>query len=487
MEKISARVYKFRHATSFAVEACYEPEKKQENMEAVWTAFTKAKEKQRELCKAVASEDVTQAEIFVAQLCMLEDETVKQQILEAVEREGARADYAIAKVFDQYIERLGKCREAAFADKVLDLQDVKRKLLEEVADSCGEKASTNQKSDCGMAQIKEDVILVATELLPSDVLAMNPERIKGIIIERGSQLSHVAILAKARGIPIITEAEGIWESVEDGQILEACFASKDTIQDVIAELGGPIGINVDSPNWEAPNGSYDFIGLYRTEVQYMQAPQLPTEEALFENYKIVLERTEGKPITFRTIDIGGEKTLPYMRSNGFRGIEFCFAHPEIFRTQLRAILRASAYGRVNLMFPMVKSVEEIRLAKGYVQEVMKELEQEGVAFDKKLLIGVMIETCEIARVANQVVCEVDFASVGTNDLLESITGVPRMEMHGKVYKEETTEPLFDILEDVFCVFSKAQKAIYVCGEMAACPEYAKRFLQLGATGLSISI
>ena len=478
MGKISAKVYKYQSITSFEIEEYYEPEKKQENIEAVQLAFTKAGEKQQELCRMTASEDVKQAEIFEAQLCILEDKYVRTQIIDMIEQESVNADYAIAKVFDQYIEGFGKSNEVMLTDKILDLLDIKRKLLEALRDF--------EVKDDSMLQINEDVILVAQELLPSDLLAMNPEHIKGIIIEKGSQLSHVAILAKTRGIPIITEAEGIWESIEDGQTIEVNFAQEETILDVTAQLGGMIGLNVDDSDWKLANADYDFIGLYRTEVYYMQMQQLPTEEELYQNYKRALERAGDRPITFRTIDIGGDKTLPYMRTNGFRGMEFCFVHSDVFQTQLRAILRASAFGKAKLMFPMVKSIEDIRLAKHHVQEVMKELEQEGIAFDKKLCIGVMIETCEITKVINQVVNEVDFASVGTNDLLEAVTGVPRMKMQGNAYKMEMTESLFTILEDVFCAFTQAKKAIYVCGEMAASPEYAKRFIELGATGLSMN-
>ena len=363
-------------------------------------------------------------------------------------------------------------------DKTLDLQDVRDHLLWALKGAYKENV---------LAQIQEEVILVAKELLPSDVLAMNPAYIKGIILEKGSPLSHVAILAKTRGIPMITQAEGVWESVEDGQLIKRKFAGNETCVETITELGGLLGINVDNPNWDMPDESYDFIGLYRTEYQYIEAVELPTEEELFENYKMAIEHAKGKSVTFRTIDIGGDKTPNYMKAaEPLRGISVCFAYPEVFKTQLRAMLRASVYGRVRVMFPMVRSVEEIRKAKRYVQAAMEELEQEHIAFDKQLLIGVMIETCELAQVAEQVVHEVDFASVGTNDLIASITGISREEIDGNMYEEETMERIFAILEDVFSVFKKAQKAIYVCGEMAACPEYAKRFLQLGATGLSIN-
>ncbi len=429
MGRISAKAYKYDGGIwEKTQKTYYESGKEQENIDAVQRAFAKAKKELGLLCESVSESEETQRQICTAHLAIVEDEGLLERILRKVEREGLAADAAITEVFDAYIEHFQKSEDVVFADKVLDLLDVKRRLL------C---AKIQQ------VQFTEEVILVAKELLPSELLQMDTRLVKGIITEKGSALSHVAILARVRQIPIITGREGIWDEVEDGATLEVDF--------------GQMGQVVD--------------GFYRTEIGYMMRTKLPTEEELLAEYRQELRCADGAEVIFRTADIGGDKTLAYVpalaympEDTGLRGIQWSFAHADIFHTQLRALLRASAYAPMKLMFPMVESMEDIRRAKSMVCKVMAELEMENITYNKTLPIGVMIETVAIANMVEQVVEEVDFACVGTNDLLASVSGRSRQELD--VLSPVLEQKLIEVVAPVLDCFYREGKEIHICGELA---------------------
>lgn len=497
-----AKVYKYKAEPVKVIESYYRPGEKQKNIDAVWETLLQARMGLSGLYNRLYAEDEKQAEIFVAHAGILEDEEMLMKVLHAIETDGFTAEYAIKKVFDEYIAQFEASDESMLADKALDLQDMKGYLLHIM--------QGNKKEN--LANIKEEVILVAKSLLPSEVLQLNPKYVKGIITEKGSAWSHAAILANARHIPMITGAEGIWDALTGKEVLgldaeqgswviNPDATEREKFLEVSAEILQAdeavvlqdgrkieIGINVDHPNWEAPPECYDCVGLYRTEFQYIENVQLPTEEELFEAYKEAVEHAAGKVVTFRTMDIGGDKIPQYMEKFSIfaaaaRGVKFCFANPSIFLTQLRAILRASAYGPVEIMFPMVECVQDIVCAKDYLNKAMMQLDEIGEHYEKVIPVGVMIETQAIVKEIETVVQLVDFASVGTNDLAEAVCGVLRMEAVAK--QEWETEPLYELLRDVFEVFGKQGKRISVCGEMAAIPSCAKRFAELGATGLSM--
>lgn len=488
-----AKVYKYKPESVTVKKTYYGPEEKQENIDAIWDALVQARVGLSGLYSRLFAEDEVQAEIFAAHACILEDEELLMKVLHAVEADGFTAEYAIEKVFGEYIAAFSQFEERMLCDKVQDLEDVKGYLLHIM--------QGNRKEE--LAKIKEEVVLVAKGLLPSEILQLDSNYIKGIITETGSSWSHAAILAGARQIPMITGAEGIWDRLTGEEILgldakkgiwrinpdpverelflkndaEVCVMDKTVILQDGRRIA--IGINVDSPEWEAPSACYDYVGLYRTEFQYIENVQLPIEEELFETYKKVVIRANGKIVTFRTIDIGGDKLPKYIVKfhnfvEGARGVKFCFANPSIFLTQLRAILRASVYGPVQIMFPMVESVEDIASAKMYLKRAMQQLEQIEESYDRNIPVGIMIETPGILAEIERAVQAVDFASVGTNDLAAAVC------------KGIGMEPLYKLLEDVFEHFHMNGKEITVCGELAANPEHAKRLVELGATGLSMN-
>lgn len=435
MGRISAKAYKYDGGLwEKTQKTYYKSGKEQENIDAVRGAFAKAKKELGLLCESVSESEETQRQICTAHLAIVEDEGLLERILRKVEREGLAADAAITEVFDAYIEHFQKSEDVVFADKVLDLLDVKRRLL----------CSKTQQ-----VQFTEEVILVAKELLPSELLQMDTRLVKGIITEKGSALSHVAILARVRQIPIITGREGIWDAVEDGATLELDFGQMGQVSD----------------------------GFCRTEIGYMMRTKLPTEEELLAEYRQELRCADGAEVIFRTADFGGDKTLAYVpaleympakayvpEDAGLRGIQWSFAHADIFHTQLRALLRASAYAPMKLMFPMVESMEDIRRAKSLVCKVMAELEMENITYNKTLPIGVMIETATIAKMVEQVVEEVDFACVGTNDLMASISGRSRQELD--VLSPVLEQRLIEVVAPVLDCFYREGKEIHICGELA---------------------
>ena len=254
-----------------------------------------------------------------------------------------------------------------------------------------------------------------------------------------------------------------------------------------------IGINIGSQEFDVPTDRYDFIGLFRTEFLYMEGKELPGEETQFEAYRQVVQKAKGHPITLRTLDIGGDKTLPYMElpkeDNPFlgkRAIRLCFAEKELFLTQLRAALRASAYGPLQIMFPMVGSLEDIRKAKEYLNLAKEQLKERKQQFDEQIRIGIMIEIPAIALIADLAAEEVDFASIGSNDLTQYLSAADRMNPEVAAYYKSDSTAMLRLLRFVFQEFSKRGKEISVCGEMAGNPETAQLLVGLGARKLSMS-
>ncbi|NLG41022.1 MAG: phosphoenolpyruvate--protein phosphotransferase, partial [Chloroflexi bacterium] len=234
-----------------------------------------------------------------------------------------------------------------------------------------------------------------------------------------------------------------------------------------------IGLNVGSTDPDENFKYVDFVGLFRTEFVYMGSEHMPTEQEQFDAYKRVLANAMGNPVTLRTLDIGGDKTLRYMvmpkEENPFlgnRALRLCLDHIDMFKTQLRAALRASAFGPLQIMFPMVGTIDDIRAAKAVVNEVKEDLRTKGIAFDEKILIGIMIEIPSIGLIADMAAKEVDFASVGTNDLTQYLHAVDRMNPAITSHYQSMSPSMFRILGRIFAEFNKAGKPISVCGELA---------------------
>ncbi|MEG1777435.1 MAG: phosphoenolpyruvate--protein phosphotransferase, partial [Angelakisella sp.] len=427
---------------------------------------------------------------------ILFDAAMDEDIRDDITDDCYTARWAVHKVYEKYIKVISKSKNEMIRERAADMRDVKTRLLR-CMDGIAEK---------NLATLEKPVVVVAYDLFPSDTATLDRKNVLAIITEVGGPTSHSAIIARSYEIPallgladamktipasanIIVDALGgllitepTAEEIATYEGKKAAFAIKRT--ETKKYLGAKpmtadgvhveVELNVGSANVQELEGSRytDGVGLFRTEFIYMGKPQLPTEDEQLEIYKKVLTEFGERPVTIRTLDIGGDKKLDCMElpveDNPFlgnRALRLCFSHPDIFKTQLRACLRASVYGNLWLMFPMVGSMDDIRKAKAMVEEARAELTAEGIPYSKDMKIGIMIEIPSIALVADLAAQEVDFASIGTNDLTQYTTAVDRMNPAVSHYYQTYHPAMFRLIGYVVEQFNKAGKPICVCGEM----------------------
>lgn len=510
-----AKAYIYEPLNLTVAKETFPKEQVSEQLERFRKALSCAEEELDSLYQKLQKKHPDQAKIFVAHRELLEDEELLEETETSITEEYLLPESAVEQVFNQYAQILANVEDPLIAGRASDLLDVKRRLLRILL------KREERRLDC----FTEEAIVVAHDLLPSDTAMLDLEHVKGIITEAGGSNSHCAILARSFGLPAILGLSEATTVIPHGEkvILDALegkvivFYSKETeqfykkkqqeylekrkIEQKFLNCPGEtkdgkrvaIGINVGSNQFEASEKSYDFIGLFRTEFLYMESDHLPTEEEQFVVYKNILEKAKEKVVTLRTLDIGGDKTLPYMELPkeenpflGVRALRLCQMHPDILKTQLRAALRASAYGTLQIMFPMVGSMEDITWAKHMVQEVKQELDAKGKVYDRTIKTGVMIEIPSIALLADMVAEEVDFASIGSNDLTQYVCAADRMNSHTENYYQSYSPAMARLLRFVFDSFEKKGKPISVCGEMAGNPQGAVWLTGLGARKLSMN-
>lgn len=511
-----AKAYVYYPLELNVTEGYFAAGEEEENLKAFRDAFACAAEELDDLYERLSREDESKAKIFAAHKEILEDEEILDEIQMAIEDERMNPDFAMEKVFTEFAELLAKVADPLIAGRAADLQDVKKRLLRIYLG----------KEEKNLAALTEDVIVIAHDLLPSDTATMDRGHVKGIVTEIGGSNSHSAILARSFRIPAILGVANAMSEFPDG-----CLVSMDAIRgeliinptaEEVAEneekkqaflkkweeeeqyLDKPavmkdgtkiqIGINVGSADFDVPETQFDFVGLFRTEFLYMENTCLPGEEEQFEAYKKVIKNAKGHPVTLRTLDIGGDKTLPYMElpkeENPFlgkRALRLCLANDSLFQTQLRAALRASVFGPLQIMFPMVGSMEDIYRAKECVERAKESLRTEGVVFDENIKIGIMIEIPSIALIADLAAEEVDFASIGSNDLTQYVSATDRMNPEVTSYYQNYSPAMFRLLGHIFEAFESRGKAVSVCGEMAGNPQAAVALAGLGAKKLSMSV
>ena len=474
-----------------------------------------AKAELDELRERLGAEDVSKAKIFAAHREILEDEEVLAEIRHAITVDRQNAAAAIDKVYGQFAELLAGVADPLIAERAADLYDVRDRLLRLCM---GKKAKD-------LSMLCEDVIIVAHDLRPSDTATMDRAHVKGIVTETGGTNSHSAILARSFQIPAILGVENAVSLIKEGSLLAmdaisgelfpeptpermeafgekrrgflAETAKEERYRDRPAVMADGtkllLGMNIGGTEFDMPGDRFDFIGLLRTEFLYMEASELPDEEAQFSAYRRVVEHANGHTVTLRTLDIGGDKTLPYMElpkeENPFlgkRALRLCFDEPELFQTQLRAALRASAFGSLQIMFPMVGGMEDIARAKQQLETAKKALSEKGIAFDPNIRTGIMIEVPSIALIADLAAEEVDFASIGSNDLTQYVCAADRMNPGTAGYYQNLSPAMLRLLSFVFAEFNRRGKEICVCGEMAGNPKAAVLLAGLGARRLSMS-
>ena len=462
--------------------------------------------------------DPEKAGIFKAHQEIVKDIAINEEIPDKILNEHWSGDWAIYKVYETFLRMVKKARDPLIAERAADFEDVRRRLLK----------LWHGRIEAGLAGLTEPVIVAAKELLPSDTASLDKNKVLAIITETGGSTSHSAIIARSYGIPAVLGIHGLLETVQQGQFAGvnalyekagivhldpepamiqeysekiAAFQKEKQITETFQKREAltsdnikiDIGLNIaNADDKELAAAAYtDSVGLFRTEFLYMGRSTLPGEDEQFTVYKKVLERFGKRPVILRTLDIGGDKTLKSMElpkeENPFlgnRALRLCFTYPEIFTTQIRACLRASVYGNLWIMLPMVASLDDIYRAKDFIQKVREDLQKEDIPCGETKT-GIMIEIPSIAIIAHRAAKEVDFASIGSNDLCQYLCAADRMNSMVEDYYQSYHPALFSLIHDTVKAFIDAGKPISICGEMGGDTLAAPALIGFGMRKLSM--
>ncbi|HCY5849126.1 TPA: phosphoenolpyruvate--protein phosphotransferase [Staphylococcus aureus] len=457
------------------------------------------------------------AAIFDAHLLVLDDPELIQPIQDKIKNENANAATALTDVTTQFVTIFESMDNEYMKERAADIRDVSKRVLSHIL---GVELPNP-------SMIDESVVIVGNDLTPSDTAQLNKEFVQGFATNIGGRTSHSAIMSRSLEIPAIVGTKSITQEVKQGDMIivdglngdvivnptedeliayqdkrERYFADKKelqklrdadtvTVDGVHAELAANIGTPNDLPG-VIENGAQG-IGLYRTEFLYMGRDQMPTEEEQFEAYKEVLEAMDGKRVVVRTLDIGGDKELSYLNLPeemnpflGYRAIRLCLAQQDIFRPQLRALLRASVYGKLNIMFPMVATINEFREAKAVLLEEKENLKNEGHDISDDIELGIMVEIPATAALADVFAKEVDFFSIGTNDLIQYTLAADRMSERVSYLYQPYNPSILRLVKQVIEASHKEGKWTGMCGEMAGDETAIPLLLGLGLDEFSMS-
>ena len=492
-----------------------------EDVEAEVERFQNAKAKTLELLKGLyekALEDVGEANamIFEAHQLMLEDPDYVESIENIIRTQDVNAEYAIGATADNFAAIFEAMDDAYMQGRAADVRDVSERLLQALS-------SQNET----VMVMDEPVIIAADDLVPSETVQLDKEKVLSFVTMYGSANSHTAILARTMNIPaVIGLGEALKEEYDgkvaivdgvDGKVYidpdEETMASmqkkqkKDQEQkELLNQLKGKENVTKSGQkvNVYANIGNLadvgavlkndaGGIGLFRSEFLYLESDTYPTEEQQFAVYKKVAETMAGKKVIIRTLDIGADKQVDYFKLDkednpalGYRAIRICLTRPEIFKTQLRALYRASAYGQISIMFPMIISVAEVKKIKEIVEEVKAELRTEGAAFREDVELGIMIETPAAVMVSSELAKEVDFFSVGTNDLTQYTLAIDRQNAKLDNIYDSHHEAVLRMIQMVVDNAHKEGIWAGICGELGADTTLTERFVEMGLDELSVS-
>lgn len=466
----------------------------------------------------VSSIGESEAAIIDAHLMVLEDVAIIDETMQFFESGNLNIEYCYMAVVDKFISAFEKIEDPIIKERITDLRDVSTRVLRNFLGV--ESVKIGQFSDA--------VILVSSDFTPSDFSLVDKSKLLGIVSGKGSPTCHTAILARSLGIPCVVGVEGVVDKIASGDPLLAdgyngkvfvnplpqTLSAYNELESVHRENqivfnsslpsesktadGHPFNVELnisDSSDISGNVMSYcDGVGLFRTEAFFLSSAAFPDENAQFQAYKAAVEAAAGKPIIIRTLDLGGDKTLSLMKEvykeenpfMGCRAIRFCLDHPDIFLVQLRAILRASTFGKVKIMLPMICSVREVERARIFIDKAKDQLREAGENFDENIEVGVMIEIPSAALTVDIIADACDFISIGTNDLVQYLLAVDRVN--------ETVAHLYEpyhpaVIRTLDMVVSKARAKgipVGICGEIAADPIFTPLLLGMGVTHFSMS-
>lgn len=462
--------------------------------------------------KAVSEVGEESAGILEVHRMMMEDEDYLDSIYNMIRSQKVNAEFAVAETGDNLAKMFAAMEGEYMQSKAIDVKDISERLIHILA---------GKKQERGMEQ---PVILTAEDLVPSETVRLDREKLLAIVTELGSANSHTAILARSMGIPAmigikVDEKCNGRLAIVDGntgtliiepteEVLKAYQEKKkaeDEQKDLLSKMRGRKTITKDGKEIKlyanignvddvagALSNDAEGIGLFRSEFLYLEAKDYPTEEEQFQTYKTVVENMAGKRVIIRTLDIGADKQADYFGLDkeenpamGLRAIRICLTRPEIFKIQLRAILRASAYGTVSVMFPMITSLWEVQRAKEILAQVKEELRRDHILF-QDIEIGIMIETPAAVMISDLLAKEVDFFSIGTNDLTQYSLAIDRQNQLLDQFYDAHHEAILRMIERTVESAHKENIWVGICGELGADTELLERFVKMGVDELSVS-
>lgn len=438
-----------------------------------------------------------EAEIFGAHLLVLEDPEFIGEAENKIKNESLNAEYALNEVKDMFVSIFESMDNDYMRERAADVKDVTNRVLRHIL---GIKI-------IDLSNLSDEVVLIAHDLTPSDTATMDKKKVLGFLTNIGGRTSHTAIMSRTLEIPAIVGLSDVTDKVKDSDMIvfdgDKGIVIVSPEEDVVAEyqekkrifeedkkalelLKGQPSVTTDKKHVELAgnigtpndlegliNNDAEGVGLYRTEFLYMDSDEFPNEEIQFEAYKKVLEGMNGKPVVIRTLDIGGDKKLSYFEMEeemnpflGYRAIRLCLDRTDIFKTQLRALFRASVYGKLRIMFPMISSLEELLAAKAICEEVKSDLKAEGLGYSDDVEIGMMIEIPSAAVISDLLAKHVDFFSIGTNDLIQYTCAVDRMNQKISYLYNQFNPAVLRLIKMVIKNAHAEGKWVGMCGESA---------------------
>lgn len=454
------------------------------------------------------------SDIMNAHLEILTDPEIRAQITEKI-RGGLSAAFSVKEIYESYEKALGEIADPLFASRAVDMRDIKNSILKKIL-----------KIGCrSLNDIDHPCILKASELMPSQTVQIDPRNVLAIVTENGGMNSHSSILARAMGIPAVagigrvdlTDGTEIIVNGDSGEVITDLddrtvndyYEKKSQLEQSMKEIMAYVGRetitgyglkmrlysniqNVSDVDGAIQYGS-EGIGLFRTEFLFMNREEAPSEEEQTSAYRAVAEKMDGKPVIIRTLDAGGDKLIPFINVEpemnpylGKRAIRICLADEELFRTQIRAILRASGFGKIQIMFPMISSLEELVEAKRITHDCMDELHEKGISFDEQIRIGMMIEVPSAAIMADLFANECDFFSIGTNDLTQYTLAVDRGNKNVYDLFNGHSPAVLRLIVMTVLAAHKAGIECGICGELAADSSLSELWAELEIDELSMS-